>query len=337
VTPEPSIEDVAIVGTFPFERIGRIGALFAPARVTARDWNAPDVAAILARSDVAVLSRDLDERVLASPRLRWVHCEHAGLEASARTEVFERGLRVTGAAGRSAVALAQHAFYFALALSFDVRSRVHEQEEVRWNPGFGDHAVALAGRRLGVVGFGHTGREMVRLGRAFDMEVQVANRSGTADSGLRAVRFVSTADRDGFGRMIRDSDVLMLACSLNDQTFHLLDDEALRSMRSNALLINMARGAVVDERALVDVLTEGRIAGAGLDVFEVEPLPSDSPLWKLPNVLITPHTTPRLIDRDERAFQILTENVARYRAGRPLLNELMPADLYSARSARAGA
>jgi len=100
-------------------------------------------------------------------------------------------------------------------------------------------------------------------------------------------------------------------------------------MKDSAYLINLSRGAVVDESALVDALSDGRIAGAGLDVFEREPLPPDSPLWDAPNLLITPHATPRMPDKTQRSIATITENARRYRAGEPLLNAITPRDLYT--------
>lgn len=122
----------------------------------------------------------------------------------------------------------------------------------------------------------------------------------------------------------------MLALPLTDATHGLIDERALSTMKPGAYLINVARGAIVDEAALLHALHAGRLAGAGLDCFAVEPLPSSSPLWRAPNVVITPHMTPRLPDRERRTTDIICENIRRYRAGqRPLLNEVTPDMVYS--------
>ena len=134
---------------------------------------------------------------------------------------------------------------------------------------------------------------------------------------------------DDLGPILDESDVVMIAAGLTDETHHLFSTDAFRRMKDSAILVNMARGAVVDEAALAVALTTGQVGAAGLDVFETEPLPADSPLWDLPNVLVTPHATPQMPDRTQRSVDIVVENVARYRAGEPLLNALSRRDLYT--------
>src|SRR6185369_4321666 len=111
--------------------------------------------------------------------------------------------------------------------------------------------------------------------------------------------------------LLRESDFVVLATPLSDSTHHLIGARELGLMKPSAVLVNMARGAVIDEAALIDTIRAGRIAGAGLDTFEREPLPADSPLWDLPNVLITPHTTPQVPDRTGRSFEMISENIRR--------------------------
>jgi phosphoglycerate dehydrogenase-like enzyme len=120
----------------------------------------------------------------------------------------------------------------------------------------------------------------------------------------------------------------VLACSLNDSSRRIIDRDAFTAMKSTARLINIARGSLVDEQALLDALTNERIAGAGLDTFCVEPLPGNSPLWDAPNVLITPHFTPPLADRTERSLEIIADNKRRFLNGESMLNRLTTADTY---------
>lgn len=287
------------------------------------------VAAALERAEVAILPIDLDDRFLDAPNLRWVHCDHSGLTRSARPEVFERGLIVTGSAGRSAPALAQHAFYFALGLAFDARGLHRMQEEHVWQglPGYQDR-LALSGQTLGVIGLGHTGKAMADLGKAFGMRVIGYRR--TQGEIPPSVDKMFVADHgDGVDDLLAESDVVMLAVPLSDETHHLIGARQLRRMRPSATLINMARGPVVDQDALIDALRTGAIAGAGLDVTTPEPLPGDSPLWDMPNVLITPHITPKLSDRTQRSIDIIAANAQRYRRGEPMLNAMTLRDLYT--------
>ena len=283
----------------------------------------------LDRAEVAILAGDLNENFLTAPKLRWVHCDHAGLNKSARPEVFERGLVITGSAGRSAPALAQHAFFFALALLYDVRMLLAAQADRDWQRGRpnGDK-LALWGKTLGIIGFGHTGRAIAALGRSFGMNVIVYRRSAEAESS--DVDVMLSADRgDALSLLTSKADVVMVAANLSDETHHLIGVEELRDMKNEALLINMARGELVDEEALIDALRTGEIAGAGLDVFAVEPLPTDSPLWELENVILTPHATPRMPDKTQRSIDMIAENARRYRAGAPLLNAITARDLYT--------
>lgn len=324
------IEAVLATVLYSESELAQLRAIFAPAPVICCD-PADDgtIASALEYVDVAVLGGDLDDRFVRAPRLRWVHCDHAGLNNSARSEVFERRLIVTGSAGRSAPALAQHAFYFALALVHDVRALLARQAAHRWEPP--DSYVtarSLWGKNLGIVGFGNTGREMAALGRAFGMKV-TAYRRRMGEPAPSVDRMLSADSGDSLDVLLETSDVVMLATALNNETFHLLGPHQFARMRRDATLINMSRGAVVDESALIDALRTGLIAGAGLDVTEHEPLAVSSPLWTLPNVLITPHSTPPVPDRTERSLRIIAENRDRYLSDQPLLNLLTARDLYT--------
>jgi phosphoglycerate dehydrogenase-like enzyme len=287
------------------------------------------IAEALTRVDVAIIEGDLDRRFVEAPHLQWVHCDHSGLTRSATPEVFEKGLLVSGSAGRSARALAQHVFYFALAMTFDAYG-LHDQQLTRtWRglPGYSDR-LSLSGKTLGVIGLGHTGIEVARLGAAFGMRV-IAYRRQDTPTPEPVDRLYSALRGDTIDELLRESDVLVLATHLSDETYHLIGERELVMMKSTAFLINMARGAVVDETALVPALESGVIAGAGSDVFEHEPLPADSPLWTTRNMMVTPHATPSLPDKTQRSVDMIVENIRRYRAGETLLNPLKAHDVYT--------
>jgi phosphoglycerate dehydrogenase-like enzyme len=312
------------------DELDRLRRAFEPAEfIHIHPGDADGIAAALERVDVAVLVGDLDERHLAAPHLAWVHCDHAGLTRSARPEVFERGLVVTGSAGRSAPALAQHAFYFALALTYDSKRLFEMQDAHIWRgiPGYDDR-LALWGKTLGIVGFGHTGREMARLGKAFGMRV-MAYRRRVGDVPPELDSMLSADAGDTMDPIVEQADVIMLATHLSDETHHLFGAAEFDRMKNGAYLINMSRGRVIDQDALVEALHARAIAGAGLDVTDPEPLPADSALWGAPNVIITPHTTPRLPDRTQRSIDVIVENIHRYRTGEPLRGELTKRDLYT--------
>jgi len=266
--------------------------------------------------------------VVNSPRIAWVHCDHAGLNHSARPGVFAKGLLVSGSAGRSGPALAQHAFYFTLAFVYDVRNSLALQAAHKWgNAEAMRERGALWGRRLGIVGYGYTGKEMASIGRAFGMHVTVLRRT-VGEPSPNVDVFLSTENGDGLDGIL-EADVVMLASSLSDQTYHLFGAEEFRRMKKTAIIVNMSRGPVIDEVALIHALRTGEIAAAGLDVVEQEPLPADSPLWDLPNVLITPHATPQMPDKTQRSIDVIVANIARYREGKPLLNAIDERDLYT--------
>lgn len=323
----------AVLATVPYsaDELAQLREAFAPAEFV---WAAADDAAAigeaLQRVDVAVLEADLNEAHLQAPNLRWIHCDHAGLNRSARPEVFERGIIVTGSAGRSAPALAQHGFYFALSLTYQARELLADQAARRWRgiPGYFDR-LALWGKTLGIVGFGATGREMAKLGKAFGMRVVVLRRQASEDLPDDVDELLSDSTPDGLDRLIDASDVIMLATALTDRTYHLFGTAQFQRMRPDSFLINMARGAVVDEAAMIAALRTGEIAGAASDVHEAEPVPADSPLWDAPNFYLTPHMTPKMPDKTQRSIDMITENVRRYRAGEPMLNQITTDDLFT--------
>ena len=291
-----------------------------------RTQDPDEIARTLARAEVAIVASDLDDRFADAPSLRWVHCDHAGLEKSARPWVFERGLLVTSSSGRSAPALAEHAIFFMLAWAYRFPRFLDAQREHRWGIDDQESLRGLTGRTVGVVGLGNTGREVATRAKAFGMRV-LGYRRSAAD--VPGVDRVYAAERgESLAELLRASDFVVLATSLSDATYHLLGARELALLKDGAVLVNMARGGVVDESALIEELRRGRIY-AGLDVFEREPLPPESPLWDLPNVLITPHATPQVPDRTGRSLEMIAENARRYLAGEPLLNLLRPEDRFS--------
>ncbi|HSA49644.1 MAG TPA: D-2-hydroxyacid dehydrogenase [Yinghuangia sp.] len=324
------IKSVLATVMFEPDEIEQLRQAFAPAEfVHVPPWDADAIAAALEHADVAVITGDLDERHVNAPHLRWVQCDHSGLTRSARPEVFERGIIVTGAAGRSAPALAQHGFFFALSLTYDARRLFEMQDAHQWRAPAGfEHRLALWGKTLGIVGFGHTAKEMARLGKAFGMRVIVYRRS-SAERAPDVDFMLSADDGDTLDPLLAESDVIMLAAQLTDATHHLFSTDEFAKMKNTAFLINMARGPVIDQQALVKALHAGEIAGAGLDVADPEPLPPDAPLWDAPNVVITPHMTPKVPDRTQRTIDIVVENIKRYRAGEPMVNALTKRDVYT--------
>jgi phosphoglycerate dehydrogenase-like enzyme len=290
--------------------------------------NDPQFHEALATADVAILAADPDERILRAPRLRWIHVDHAGLNKTARPEAFRSGLAVTGSAGRSAPVLAEHAMFFALALAYQYPAFLDAQRAHQWGVPGQDKLRGLFGRTMGIIGLGHTGQALAVRAKAFGMRV-IAYRRRTTALPPGVDHLLSADAGDTLDPLLDASDFVMLALGLSDATHHLIGARELERIGASGYLINMARGAIVDEVALVDALKRGRIAGAASDAFAVEPLPADSPLWDAPRLLITPHVTPAVPDRTARSLEIICENIRRFRAGEPLQNLLTPEDLYT--------
>lgn len=327
----PEIKKVLVTAYIGEENKEKLRRALAPAEVTFRMFTDKEGIAEAARDvDVAILNGDLDDSILASSALRWVHCCRAGVEKSARPEVFERGIILTSSSGRSAPALAEHALMFMLSLTYDVPMLLEAQAERKW-------AVSreyfmktgLYRKTIGVIGLGKTGREVARLAKAFDMRVLGWKRSATPVENVD--RVYASAEGESVDELLRESDYVVLCVELNDDTWHLMGRERLALMKKSAFLINMGRGGLVDEAALADALRDGVIAGAGLDTFEVEPLPADSPLWGMRNVMITPHITPQLPDREERMLSYVFENIRAYRGDGKFVNRVTERNMLTRR------
>ena len=293
----------------------------------------PALESALQQAEVAILAEDPDERLLRAPCLRWIHIDHAGLNKAARPEAFRARLIVTGSAGRSAPVLAEHALFFALALAYRYPAFLEAQRAHRWGVPDQESLRGLFGRTLGIVGLGNTGRELAIRAKAFGMRV-LAYRRRTSELEPGVDQLFSASAGDSLDPLLEQSDFVVLALALSDATHHLIGAPQLDRIGPAGYLINIARGAIVEEAALVRALYEHRIAGAGLDTFAAEPLAPDSPLWDAPNTLITPHVTPAVPDRTARSLEIICENVRRFKAGEPLLNVLTREDLYTAAPGR---
>ncbi len=258
------------------------------------------------------------------PRLRWVQHHLAGPNNLLASPLMaSRELLVTTTSGLNTRSIAEHAFTMLMAMARNVPEWVRRQQESHWPE---DRFTIfpprdLCGALLGIIGYGKIGREVAQMGHAFGMEVIATRRHLTASAAPDPFvgRFYpAEATRTLAGQC----DYLVVAVPLTAETRHLVDRSLLEAMKPTAFLINVARGAVVDELALIEALTERRIAGAALDVFEQEPLPDSSPLWRLDNVLITPHIAGNTQRYHERAAEIFAQNLERYLDGRPLLNQV---------------
>lgn len=254
--------------------------------------------------------------------LRWLHTPLAGVDRVLNPELVRAAIRVTSSRGVNTVAVAEQALGLILALTRGIADAVRAQVESRWTQdalyGRRPPLDTLEGKLLGILGLGDIGRALAERGHALGMRVWGMTR--TARPKPASVERMLTAGKQDV--LIRNADVLALAVPLTPATTGLIGERELGRMKPGSILINVGRGALVQESALVRALREGWIAGAGLDVFATEPLPQASPLWTMPQVVITPHvagTHPRYM---ALAADLFLENLKRYLASEPLRNEV---------------
>ncbi len=321
------------------EHVARIAA-FAPARlrvlfepellpvplyVSDHDGRPPELTtaqlehwrALLAEADILF---DFDwlapaELPVRAPRLRWVQATSAGIgKLLRRTGLIDSDILFTTAAGVHGGSLAEFVIMGLLYFARDLPRLQRMQAARQWHR----HGYrGLAGRRALVVGLGEVGRVIARRLAALDLEVSGLRRhpGGPAPEGV--ARLVPQAElKEALGM----ADALILACPLTEQTHHLIGRAELAALRPGAILINVARGPVIDEPALIEALQANHLAGAALDVFEQEPLPVESPLWGLPNVLVSPHSASTVEAENQRIVDLFLANLERYLDGRPLIN-----------------
>ncbi|WP_439574140.1 D-2-hydroxyacid dehydrogenase [Phreatobacter sp.] len=258
----------------------------------------------------------------AASRLRFIQSVSAGVDMFDQAALKARGVRLASAKGANANAVAEHAMGLILAFSRMIHTGRDNQSRKVWRGMIGDPSARefeLAGKTLLIVGLGGIGARLARFAKAFDMTVVGLKRDTSAR--VEAVdRLVGPADLDA---SLADADIVALTCPLTAETEGLINAGRLAAMKPTALLVNCARGRVVDEDALVDALKAGRIAGAALDVTREEPLQETSPLWSMENVIITPHTGGETADYERLVVDMLIENLGRLTRGEALLNPVV--------------
>ncbi len=249
----------------------------------------------------------------AAPKLRWYHTPAAGVDQLVRIGDFRaRGIRLTNNSGSYDIQIAEHVMAFVLAAG----KRLHLYRDQQARHEWADHThEELRDETMVVFGAGSIGGEIVRLASAFGMRVIAVRRSGGAVHGAQRV---VTPDR--LAEVAAEADHLVVAVPLTPQTQGAISRDVLAKMKRTAWVHNIARGPIVDEAALIEALSAGRIGGAALDTFVEEPLPATSPLWSRPNVIVTPHASNSSPKLRERTLALFLENLRRYKAGEPLLN-----------------
>ena len=258
------------------------------------------------------------EFLARASNLVWVQAMSAGVDRYAGNAALMQNDAIvfTNMQGVSGPAIADHVLGMLLTLTRNLRFYGNEQEAGRWTPGGGGGATALAGRTMLVVGLGGIGTEIAERAAGFGMRVIATRRSDTPGPAF----VEKVGHTEDLLAMLPEADVVAIAVPLTAETEGMFGAAAFAAMKPGAYLLNIARGKVVDTAALVAALNSGRLAGAGLDVTNPEPLPADHPLWRMSNVVITPHVASDAELTNARSWSLLRENLRRFAAGEPLYN-----------------
>lgn len=292
--------------------------------------NSPDPS----RADIAFMTREVTGKsskgnatpelrnfaavLRKSPGLKWLQIHPAGAELPIYRELRGRGVKVTTASGATAVTVAHTALGAVIAINRRFPLLADAQRRHAWEPRLGEHAPRdLKGQCAVVVGLGPIGRNLAGLLKMLGLRVIGVRRSSEPVESCD--RTISYSELHG---VLPQADILVLCCPASPLTRGLANAAAFAAMPKGSLLINVSRGEVAAEADLIEALVSGQLAGAYLDVFEREPLDPASPLWDLPNVLVSPHTASHSLGQNEAIFDIFLDNLARWRAGRPLRNDV---------------
>jgi len=278
-----------------------------------------DLDGAIADADVLVISGLWHNALLEiAPKLRFIQSIGAGTDQFPRDLLRARGIRLASAQGVNEVAVAEHAMALILALARQLPQARDNQRQHHWRKMIAEIAKRedeLAGKTLLIIGLGRIGGRLARLATAFDLRVIGVRRDPAGGrNGADAVH--ATAE---LAKLLPQADIVALTCPLTPETTGIISRQALGLMKPSAVLVNVARGRCVDETALIDALTQRRIAAAALDCVAEEPLPSASPLWDMDNVFLTPHTAGETQRYEENVLDIMLENLDRLWRGETAL------------------
>jgi phosphoglycerate dehydrogenase-like enzyme len=283
-------------------------------------WDRDAIRRQLPDADVAFTPFIDRDAFPAARRLRWVQSPAVGVGSLMFPELHASPVVLTSARGIRARAIAEHVICVVIALARRLPHAFRAQAEHRWAQneleGAGAGVWSLHGRRLTIVGFGSIGQEVARLAGPFGVQITAVRRRPER----ALVDGVQIVGADGLHEALTGSDVVVLSMPHTPDTRHIIGARELASLPRGALLVNIARGKLLDDEAVVEALRTGQLGGAALDVFTREPLEASSPYWDLPNVIITPHTSGAMEDYWTPLLALFSENLRRFERGEELLN-----------------
>jgi D-2-hydroxyacid dehydrogenase (NADP+) len=263
----------------------------------------------------AVYSRGSLERnvFLAGKKLIWVQIGGAGVEDTLYSEMVESDVVLTNSSGAFDIPISDHIFAMILCFARGLNMFLRHQIEGVWK---GTSLNELARQTILIIGLGSIGMAVAQRAHGFDMRIMAVDAME-----VNKPEYVERVEKpEKLHELLPNADFIAICCPLTQKTYKLIGEAEFQKMKPTAYIINPARGKIIDESAMILALSEKRIAGAGLDVFEQEPLPSDSPLWKMPNVIITTHSAGGSPVTGGRIMDIVCENMRRFLAGKPLIN-----------------
>jgi phosphoglycerate dehydrogenase-like enzyme len=301
----------------PRRHVDRLRADF-PQHTFLDAWDRDELRRLLPEADVA-FTPFVDRDVFASAsRLRWVQSPAVGVGSLMFPELLASPVVLTSARGIRARSIAEHVLGVTIALARRIPATLRAQAEHRWaQEELETETCTLHGQRMGIVGLGAIGVEIVKIAAPFGFRISaIRRRAGQIPPD--GVEAVWTPDR--LPDLLAQSDVVVLAAPHTPETKRLIGRAQIDRMKRGALLVNIARGKLVDDEALIEALTDGRLGGAALDVFSQEPLEPSSAYWDLPNVIITPHTSGAMKDYWTPLVALFADNLRRFEKGEPLLN-----------------
>ncbi len=280
-------------------------------------------------------------RILPSPQqvpnLRWIQFHYAGIDHAINAPILQKeDLVATTLSGGAASQMAEYVVMMLLALGHRLPQLVNSQKNSDWPKDRWElfSPQEMRGSSVGIVGYGSIGRQVARLLAPFGAQVLASKRDAMHPEDIGYIPEGQGDPQGDFVRrlyppqalksMVKVCDFVVVTIPLTDETRGMINAEVLASFKPTAFLIDVSRGGIVDHAALIEALKDKKLAGAALDVFPEEPLPAESPLWKMPNVLLTPHISGNTAFYDERAVELFAENLDRYLSGLPLYNRFRP-------------